>query len=708
MTTENPQQPKVIPEELQLRPLVSEFVVALVKSIQLSSQYAPDHPEVKRSVAALHHQFQVLLQGNAEITFLAKIGGDSKDVILDGIFGEPVNLPTVMPHGAGDLFLPKLREIFDRRRLLTCSIKADIPLGEFEGFLTILSTFAGPAGDRGANVPAETAKWLLERGISHVSLVFVEELVGRDRQLPWRVEMALTRLRKDLRVIPLYRKSGPAEMKRAKAQVIDDIIRPVRRPDLLKAILVNCDLISQDLAAAGQEAIELEIIGRLPAGMVGPTALDLAKDLEGSGPAGEASRRERAKDILKSLVARLTDKSTPEGDRVLTHLFERKLLSLEELPARLQEAIAAKEFADTFLTHEPQHLDRLHALGDDPGAAAPYARIIPELIRREKYPVALTILRAIESRSGEGSPSSEGFRALLEGIRATAAEGDLIQTLVERFRTASAGIRQKLVEVLPSLGRSGVPPLVDMLATTEDAELRRHLIAGLAQIGAGALDDIRVVLERPDLCPRTARNLLAALAQIGGPEAASATQRFLHHPDASVREEAVAAIAKISGSHAEAELLGVLKDSAPAVRRRALVCLGAMGSSNPRVVDFLCEVIRKRRKDEPEEDPHLQVQACQALAEVCRVTPSLSPRIEALMIQALDLDGGKRLLGLWGGAAGKSDAVRATICTALGQIGGQESAAALRRLAGDKTLLVRDKAARALRQLEARPAPRSA
>jgi HEAT repeat protein len=708
MTQESPQQPKVIPEELQLRPLVSEFVVALVKSIQLSSQYAPDHPEVKRSEAALYHQFQVLLQGSAEITFLAKIGGDSKDVTLDGIFGEPVNLATVMPHGAADLFLPKLREIFDRRRLLTCSIKADIPPGEFEGFLTILSTFAASAGDRGANVPAETAKWMLERGITRVSLVFVEELVGRDRQLPWRVEMALTRLRKDLRVIPLYRKSGPAEMKRAKSQVIDDIIRPVRRPDLLKAILVNCDLIGQELAAAGQAAIEMEIIDRLPVGMVGPTALELAKDLEGGGPAGEDSRRGRAKDILKSLVARLTGQSTADGDRVLTQLFEQKLLSLEELPARLQDAIAAKQFADTFLTHEPQHLDRLRALGDDPEAAAPYARIVPELLRREKYPMALTILRAIESRSGEGSSAPEGFRALLEGIRVTAAEGDLMQTLVERFRTGSAGIRQKLVEVLPSLGRSGVPPLVDLLARTEDADLRRHLIAGLAQIGAGALGAIRAVLERADLCPRTARDLLGTLAQIGGPEAACATQRFLHHPEASVREEAVAALAKISGSHAEAELLAVMKDSSPAVRRRALVCLGAMGSSNPRVVDFLCEVIRKRRKDEPEEDAHLQIQVCQALAEICRVTPSLSPRIESLLIQALDLEGGKGLLGRWVGAAGKSDPVRGAICTTLGQIGGQESAAALRRLAGDRVLPVREKATRALRQLEARLAPRAA
>lgn len=707
MAVETP-QPKFTPEELQLRPLVSEFVVALVKTVLLSSQYTPDHPEVKRCVASLYHQFQALLRGKAEVTFLAKIGGDPKDVVLDGILGEPVNLATLMPQGTGDLFLPKLREIFDRRRLLTWSIKADIPPGEFEGFLAILSAFAGPAGDQGTNVPAQTTKIMAARGISHVSLVFMEELVGRERQLPWRVEMALTRLRKDLRVIPLYRKSDPAEVKRAKAQVIDDIIRPVRRPDLLKAILINCDLIAQDLTAAGEEGIELEIIDRLPVGMIGPTALELAKDLGGVGGAHETAQHGRARALLKPLIARLQDRSTPEGDQVLTHLFDRKQMALEELPTHLQEAIAAKQFTDDYLTHEPQHLDRLRALGDDPAAATPYARIVPELLRREKYPSALAILRAIESRSTEESPSTAGFRVLLESIRVAAAESDLFPTLVQRFRGGSAGVRQKLVEVLAALGKPGVPPLIDLLTRSEDADLRRHLVAALAQIGAGAVWAVRVTLERPDLLPRSVRDLLAALAQIGGLEAANTVQRFLHHPDASLREEAVVALARISGRHAEAELLAGLKDSAATVRRRALLCLGAMGSSDPRVVDFLCEAIRKRRKDEPEEDDHLQLQACQSLAEVCRAAPSLLLRIESVLIQALDLDGSKGLLGRWSGAPGKSDAVRGAICTVLGQIGGHEAALALGRLAGEKSVLVRDRAARALRQLEGRLALQAA
>ncbi len=695
-------QPKLSTEELQLRPLVSEFVVSFVKALLLSGQYTSDHPEVKRSVGALYQQFLALLHGRSELTFLTRMGGESKDVILDGIFAEATHLAALMPQGAGDLFLPKLHEYFDRRHLLSWSIKASISLEEFEGFVAILSAFAAPPGDRGTDVSAETAKALAARGIAHVSLVFMDELVGRDRRLPWRVEMALTRLRKDLRMIPLYRKSDAAEVRRAKAQVIEDIIRPVRRPDLLKAILLNCDLVAKDLAAAGENAIELQLIDRMPLGMVWPTALEFAKDLGGAPSTDGNSQQERARNLLKPLVARLHDQSNPEGDRALSYLFDQEILSLEDLPPRLQGAIAGKQFAVTYLANEPQHLARLRGMTEDPVGAAPYIQAVPELLRREKYQSALTILRAVESWAATNLPSAANFQTLLESVRVAVAESDLLQALVERFRGGSSGVRQKVVEVLGALGRGGVAPLIDLLARAEDADLRRHLMAALAEIGASALCLMRVALERPDLPARAVRDLLGPLAQIGGLEAGNIVRRFLQHGDASVREEAVAALTRISGRHAEAELTAALKDPIATVRRRALVCLGSMGSTNPRVVDFLCEVIRKRRKDEPEEDDQRQIQACQALAEVGRTAASLLPRIESTLIEALDLDGGKGFLARWGGSAGKSDAVRGAICTALGQIGGPTTAASLGRMLGEKSVLVRDRAARALRQLEGR------
>jgi hypothetical protein len=375
-------QPKIPTEDLHLKSVVHQFILSLVKTLQETSHYTPDHPEVKRYIAALFQQLQALVRGKSEVTFLAKVGGDPKEVLLDGIFPEVVNLATLLPQAVGDLFLPKFREYFDRHRLLAWSIKADIPQPEFEVFIAVMSAFAAP-GNTTTNVAAETAKLLAARGVSHASLVFMEELVGRDRHLPWRVEVALTRLRKDLRTLPLFKSRDATEIRRAKAQVIDDIIQ------------------------------------RLPPAIVGHTALELAKELEAVAPTGGTPHQERARDLLKVVVARLHDQAIPGADQVLSHLFEHRLLTLADLPQRLQEAIATKQFADEYLAHEPQHVERLCALRDNPTAAAPYARIVPEPLRREKYTSALTVMRGIESTASLPHP----VRALPNGIHGIAPEG---------------------------------------------------------------------------------------------------------------------------------------------------------------------------------------------------------------------------------------------------------------------------------------------
>jgi len=698
---------KIPTEDLHLRNLVHHWIVSLVKTLQETSQYTADHPEARRCTAALYQQLQALVRGKAEVTVLAKIGGDPKDVVLDGIFPEAVNLAALLPQAVGDLFLPKLREYFDRHRLLAWSIKADIPQQEFEAFIAVLSAVAPAPGDTNTSVPTETGKALAARGVSRVSLVFMDELVGRDRQLPWRVEIALTRLRKDLRMIPLFKSRNAREIRQVKAQVIDDIIRPLRRADLIKAILLNCDLILKDLQEANPEAIELEIIDHLPPAIVGHTALELAKELGSPDPARTTPQPERARRLLRAVVARLHDQAIPGADQVLSHLFEHRLLTLAELPRHLQEAIATKQFADEYLAHEPQHVERLCALRDDPGAAATYAQIVPELLRRDKYMAALTILRGIESAAAGNSPSAPTFAALLESIRAAVAGDDLFHTLVERFRTGSAGVRQKVVEVLAALGKPGIPPLIEALVGSEDAELRRHLVAALIQIGSPVLWAVRLVLERPGVSPRAARDLLAVLAHIGGAEASHTVRRHLHHPDAGVREEAIAALVKTSGRGAENDLLSSLKDQEPGVRRRAFLCLGSLGSSDPRVLEFLCGMVRRRQKNEAEEDDRLQMQACQALAEIGRVVPSIRSNIQPVLIQALDPESGKGLLGRWSPTAMKSDAVRAAICTTLGQIGDTEAAEVLIKLSKDKSPLLRERATRALRQFQDRLSRRS-
>lgn len=374
----------------------------------------------------------------------------------------------------------------------------------------------------------------------------------------------------------------------------------------------------------------------------------------------------------------------------------------------MPEVDRVREFADAYLADEPQHLERLRAMTGDPAGAAPYVRAVPEFLRRERYQSALTILRAVEVWSGKGLPYAADFERLLEDARAAVGETDLLRTLVERFRGGSAEIRQKVVEVLAALGRHGASPLIDLLTAGGDTDLRPHLIRALTQIRATAIWEIRAALERPDLPAQVICDLLAVLAQNRSLEARNTVERFLTHHEAGVREQALAAHAQISGRHAELELVAALTDPVARVRRRALLCLGRLENSNPRLVNVLCEAVGRWPFGQAAKDEQFRIQVCQALAEMGRRAASVVPQIEAALLRALEHAGGRESSDRWGGAAGKNDPLRGAICTALGQIGTAAAAASLGRMLQEESLLVRDRAVRALRQLEERLALQAA
>ena len=48
------------------------------------------------------------------------------------------------------------------------------------------------------------------------------------RRLPWRVEMALSRMRRDLTLLPLYQHATPEDVSKIKLQIIFDVTRGKR------------------------------------------------------------------------------------------------------------------------------------------------------------------------------------------------------------------------------------------------------------------------------------------------------------------------------------------------------------------------------------------------------------------------------------------------------------------------------------------------
>ena len=71
--------------------------------------------------------------------------------------------------------------------------------------------------------------------------------------------MAIQRLAKDLRTVPMFQKLSTEELAKLKARIIEDILRPLREPHLLKDMVVNCYLIARQM-----EGLQAEELNRTP------------------------------------------------------------------------------------------------------------------------------------------------------------------------------------------------------------------------------------------------------------------------------------------------------------------------------------------------------------------------------------------------------------------------------------------------------------
>lgn len=332
---------------------LAQFTLHLIKSILRTGLYASDHPEAQKGFRDLYAEFKQLIGDRTELTYLVMMTGEAQAITIEGYDPTPLALDRVMGHNTADLFSPKFLEFFDRWSLLSFSLKARISAQEFHSFIVLLSQT--PEANRGTREASERLmQAFLDQHILHISTVFSEEMVGKDRHLPWRLKLALSRLRRDLRMLPLYTRATPEEIKRVKLQIIDDVIRPLRTTGLLKDFLVNCDLVAADLRELDENQITQEILQSMPEEMLVATAQEFVKDLERqersrdkrlAGGASEESTRSLK--VLRKLAGRLCGTGSALAHESLESLLKHNILSLADMPPRSGRRSRRKDWPRT-------------------------------------------------------------------------------------------------------------------------------------------------------------------------------------------------------------------------------------------------------------------------------------------------------------------------------------------------------------------------
>jgi chemotaxis protein histidine kinase CheA len=111
-----------------------DFLMDLTKAMLRSGYYSAEHPGSKGAKQGLYEKFQKCLDESREIEITKQEDREKTDILISGILEEPVNVRTLVGAGMAELFVPKLREYFKRKGLVTFAIKNDISIEHFESF----------------------------------------------------------------------------------------------------------------------------------------------------------------------------------------------------------------------------------------------------------------------------------------------------------------------------------------------------------------------------------------------------------------------------------------------------------------------------------------------------------------------------------------------------------------------------------------------
>jgi len=582
------QKEPVLKEQEELKGPISygslnRFVQSLVKAMLRSGYYSPDHPGARQAKAGLYQEFLDALGESSELGFtLQRRVGEAPEIIISRGGEEPISLKKLLGAGASELFFPKYLDYFDRKKLVSFTIKAGISQEKFERFVDIMSD---PAVDQGE--PSEAGRLLtrqlVDAGISEISAVFEDDLIVIEAKLPWRVEMAIQRLAKDLKVLPMFKEIDDEKLRELKEQIVKDILRPLRQPELLKDILLNAYLIARAVPEIDEEDLEEAIIKNFPMNMLIPSSKYISAELKRLAELAFQDEQEReiveqriesVKRMLRNIAQRVVVEEVEGAEDFLEELFEFKILSFDELPPEVQERINLKKMAQEFEANPQYWLSKAKEANKKDALELFlkfFSKIIPLLRQKKSWQSLFLIAETLHHIKSLRKDILEEI-----GINDPIAFvwKEQLYLFVRDLLGEKPSVLKGLKGVFSVFGELGLEALFKMLLETKEPSKRKALFELIFEQGEEALERFRSIAQDPTKSAPVQALALQALGRAGDVDDAELVERFLTHSQPELRSEAITALVRIEGEKVLKDIMPLLKDPEPSVRRRVIAVLG--------------------------------------------------------------------------------------------------------------------------------------
>lgn len=684
----SPEKKQLTAEERARVQPAGEFIMDLTKAMQRSGYYSHDHPESKGAKHGLYEQLQKAIADGKELMITNQETREKTDILITGVLDGPVSIRTVVGPGMAEMFVPRLRDYFNRKGLVSFALKKDISQEHFSTFIDIMSD---PQVDQGseAGVGALLTNALVENGINEISTVFMDDMLILEEKFPWRVEMAIQRLAKDLKVLPMFKDKSEQELRAMKYQTVMDIIRPLLHPEFLKDILINTYIIARHVKTLDLKELEALIIETFPDKIVLPTAeyvLEEMKRLQEKAHEHADSkvlsvRINSVKRILKNISRRVVMEEIKGAGAFLEALYFNNILTMEELPAEVRARVNTLNLAESVKSSAEDYAEAIAATGDPDEANVLlecFKRVVPVMIEKGSWPELLIIIKGVNKAAGSSRLFQGG-----EGLPAMPLIyifGELAKELAAAYMEADKESRPLLDEMVSYLGPTGVSVMGEVLLRSNDRGVRKAAVESLVKMKAMSLQWVRSVLDDSTQPWYLQRNAILVLSRIArDDEDKTRARRFLTNSRPRLREEALTAVLRLEGKNAEKAIFNALDDPDKKVQGRAASSLNVIQPLSDSAVEEILKRLRvslSKDREEAKEQALKMAPLVRALANL-RDVPRFD-EIEDALVELLQTQSGgakkgffKRLRNVF--EEEESPVLLQALIDCVGRIGGEKS-----------------------------------
>lgn len=677
---------------------LGDFVVSMIQAFLRTGYYLPDHPESKKSKEGLHEKFRTLTKDSQEVTFIMRRDGGEPTVFIEGLADNSVQLKDLMARGMADTYNPRFVGFLERKNLVSLSLSQKMDTREFSAFIDLMSEPSmADMSDPTARVTF--ADQLKARRIAHVSFVFNEDFITARENIPWRAALAISRLRKDIFSVPIYRNLSKEEAKQVRHETLSEILRPLQEPELVYAFIMNIDLAAMKTLSE-EEAEDIFFAVSKAEVLVGIAPL-FTDDASGKTPLYlEGLPPRKAGRILQKFTKYLTAIGTEEAFDGIETMFNAGLMPPEALPPELMERVQTARRVERFIAEGGSILTKLDQVADPrsyASGATSLVKVYELLLTKKKVEEAFSIVAAFDRHRKEDSPRADTARAIVStGLTAPA----VMAQVGRLFLSEPKEVRVMLGKIFEIAGKAAVNPLLAVLGDTEDTWRRKQATEIIFRTGRTGVEALLERMKDGSMPLDTLSTVVRVLGDCEDkkilPAVIEAVAGRTADADGDVRAEAYASLGRLDPRGHYDTILKGLSDSDLAVKRQAARGIGFSGET--RAADALSRLIPEDGKAESDEEWALAATALDALGRLAQSggegRAKASDTILALAEKAAPKGTFKRLLGR---SPWPTNFLTA-LATALGHLDDDESLQALERLSESKETPVARRAKDALKR----------